>query len=421
MKTGYKQTEIGVIPEDWEVKTIKEISNPVRGGSPRPAGSPKYFNGDYIPWLTVAALTNIPEFQIFVSETEGYLTKEGSLHSRTLEKETLIIANSGATLGVAKLLAIKCCANDGIAALFDVDKNAEKRFVVYYINSLTKKLRTVVATGNGQPNLNTDLIGNIVIPFPPLPEQTAIAAALSDVDALMGELDKLIAKKRDIKQATMQQLLTGKKRLAGFSGEWEVKRLGDLFEITSSKRVFQSEWKSEGVPFYRARELAVLSEKGTVQNELFISHEMYDEFEKMYGIPQINDILVTGVGTLGKVYVVPDNQKFYFKDGNIIWFKISKTVRADFLKQLYLTPFITKQIDDSSSGTTVGTYTISGAKNTIIPFPTLEEQTAIATILSDMDAEINALQQKREKTAQLKQGMMQELLTGRIRLIGGNA
>ncbi len=82
--------------------------------------------------------------------------------------------------------------------------------------------------------------------LPPLPEQRAIAAALSDVDALLGGLDRLIAKKRDLKQAAMQQLLTGQTRLPGFHGEWEVKRLGDLFEITCSKRVFQSEWRSEG-------------------------------------------------------------------------------------------------------------------------------------------------------------------------------
>jgi type I restriction enzyme S subunit len=126
LRENYKITEVGVIPKDWEAKRVSDFSNPVRGGSPRPAGDPKYFNGSFIPWLTVAALTNIPLSQIYVSETESFLTKEGSLHSRILEKETLIIANSGATLGVAKLLAIKCCANDGIAALLDFDDKISK-------------------------------------------------------------------------------------------------------------------------------------------------------------------------------------------------------------------------------------------------------------------------------------------------------
>ena len=119
----YGTTEVGELPKDWNVATISELSNPVRGGSPRPAGDLRYFNGSFIPWLTVAALTNIPKSRITVTETATCLTEEGSLHSRILEKGTLIIANSGATLGVAKILGIRCCANDGIAALLRTCEN----------------------------------------------------------------------------------------------------------------------------------------------------------------------------------------------------------------------------------------------------------------------------------------------------------
>ena len=163
--------------------------------------------------------------------------------------------------------------------------------------------------------------------------------------------------------------------------EWDVKRLAELFEVTSSKRVFQSDWKSEGVPFYRARELVVLGDTGSVDNELFITQELYKTFTRSYGVPDTGDMLVTGVGTLGKVYVVSGDHEFYFKDGNIIWFKIGGRVSPEFLRQLYLTPLITKQISDNSAGTTVGTYTIINAKKTVIPFPPLPEQSAIATAL----------------------------------------
>lgn len=192
--------------------------------------------------------------------------------------------------------------------------------------------------------------------------------------------------------------------------DWQVKRLGELFEITSSKRVFQSEWKTEGIPFYRARELAILGESGYVNNELFISREMYETYRNIYGVPKIGDMLVTGVGTLGKVYVVSDDHKFYFKDGNIIWFQISGKVRSEFLKQLYLTELITKQISDASAGTTVGTYTISGAKKTAIPFPSLAEQEAIAEPLRDVDILIESLEQLIVKKRYVKYGTMQELL-----------
>jgi type I restriction enzyme S subunit len=146
LKRMYQQTKVGIIPEDWDVKRLGDLGSVVRGGSPRPAGDRRYFDGNFIPWLTVAALTNIPDYQLDVTETATCLTEEGSKHSRTLPAETLIIANSGATLGIAKLLKVTCCANDGIAAIIH-QHLGDKRFVSFYINSKTKKLREVVATG----------------------------------------------------------------------------------------------------------------------------------------------------------------------------------------------------------------------------------------------------------------------------------
>jgi type I restriction enzyme, S subunit len=168
--TTYKDSPLGKISNDWEVKRHNEISRVVRGGSPRPAGDPKYFKGSFIPWLTVASLTAISDAQTTVTETEGFLTEEGSKLSRKLEKGTLILANSGATLGVAKILGIQCCANDGIAAFIEWEENTiDKLYALYFLNTKTKYFRDVVAPGNGQPNLNTDLIGIEQICFPPLP------------------------------------------------------------------------------------------------------------------------------------------------------------------------------------------------------------------------------------------------------------
>ena len=265
--------------------------------------------------------------------------------------------------------------------------------------------------------INTRAYFDCPILIPPLEEQKVVAEALSDADALIEGLEKLIDKKRLIKQGAMQELLTGKRRLPGFSGEWDEKQLGEIFEITSSKRVFQNQWKPEGVPFFRAREIAELVEVGRVNNALFIDRSLYESFKASYGVPLVGDMLVTGVGTLGKAYVVKEGDEFYFKDGNIIWFKIHSKLCADFLQQLYLTPQIKEQITGGSSGTTVGTYTITAAKRTKIILPSISEQSAIATVLVDMDADISTYQAKLAKARQIKQGMMQELLTGRIRLV----
>lgn len=154
------------------------------------------------------------------------------------------------------------------------------------------------------------------------------------------------------------------------------KTFSDYFEITSSKRVFKSEWKLKGVPFYRAREIVKLSKYGYVENELFISDEMYDKYAAKYGVPKTGDILVTAVGTLGICYNVKANDKFYFKDGNIIWFKKKNEIDSRYVEYLFRSEDVIKQVN-GSVGAVVGTFTIEKAKKTKIPVPSLLEQQAI--------------------------------------------
>ncbi|MGB8658773.1 MAG: restriction endonuclease subunit S [Candidatus Zixiibacteriota bacterium] len=422
IKKGYKQTEVGVIPEDWEVKKIGKLSNVVRGGSPRPAGDPKYFNGNYISWLTVAALTNIPDSQIYVSETIGFLTEEGSKRSRTLDADTLIIANSGATLGVAKVLGIRCCANDGIAALVNVNPKIEKKYIAYYINTITKSLREVVATGNGQPNLNTELIGDISIPLPPTKaEQTAISNVLSDVDNLIGSLEKLIAKKRNIKQGAMQELLTGKKRLSGFSGKWEVKKLGDVVDIVPSG-IYGEEKPKEGLHPYRVATTAHIDENDAWNKKEMALRFFCREQIAQYS-PLIGDlIIVKSSGSAekiqsGKVGYVSQENVGSFLFSNFLMLLRPISIYPQFL-YYYLTSFNVKKLLPSLvEASTYPNIRIEEYLSLDIPFPPKEEQTAIANILSDMDTELEALEQKLDKYRMIKQGIMQELLTGKTRLI----
>jgi type I restriction enzyme S subunit len=419
VKPGYKQTEVGVIPDDWDVKPLGELGKFKNGIN---KGKEDFGHG--FPFINLMDVFGIPK----VSAS----TTELGLVNSTVAERKLYEMKAGDVLFVRSSVKPE---GVGLTTLIpeDLPETVFSGFLIRFRDTGSlycgfkehcfwdERFRSRLvsnSTVSANTNINQDALKRLQIAFPSrLSEQRAIAEALSDVDALLGSLDRLIAKKRDLKQAAMQQLLTGQTRLPGFHGEWAVKRLGDLFEITSSKRVFQSEWKSEGIPFYRARELAVLGETGRVDNELFITKSLYDSFRTAHGVPEVGDMLATGVGTLGKVYVVQDEEEFYFKDGNIIWFKIRGAVSAAFLRQLYLTKVVMKQITDGSAGTTVGTYTISGAKKTEIPFPPVPEQTAIAEVLTDMDAELAALEQRREKTRALKQAMMQELLTGKTRLI----
>ena len=201
--------------------------------------------------------------------------------------------------------------------------------------------------------------------------------------------------------------------------DWEVFELGQLYDITSSKRVFQKDWTSAGVPFYRAREIAVMSAGKTPEDDLFITREMFDTYTTQYGKIRENDVLITGVGTLGKVYVVKAKDEFYFKDGNIIWLQWKRKNSSLLLKLFFETNIVIDQIFGNSGGSTVATYTISNAKKTKIPLPpTIEEQQRIANALSDVDTLIANLEKLIAKKKNIKQGAMQQLLTGKKRLPG---
>jgi type I restriction enzyme, S subunit len=422
LKPSYKQTEVGAIPSDWEVKYLGELGMVVRGGSPRPAGDPRYFNGNYIPWLTVAALTNVPDHQLHIRETFGFLTEEGSKHSRTLESGTLIIANSGATLGVAKLLDITCCANDGIAAIVN-QRHGNKEFLCHYINTQTKRLRDDIATGNGQPNLNTAIIRGIPLPFPGDQEQSAIATALGDVDALLSALDARIAKQRDLKTAVMQQLLTGKTRLPGFDGAWETERLGDHVSFIRNGAYSRAEISIEDrTKYLHHGDIHTIADVFLHPKTASMPTLADDKAARLGRLADGDVIFVdatedlVGVGKSVEIANIGDAQ--VVAGLHTIAARFNKSVLADgFKAYLQFIPAFGKHLRSLAAGTKVFATNRAHIASAEIALPPINEQTAIAEVLSDMDAQLAALEQQRAKTALLKQSMMQELLTGRRRLV----
>lgn len=341
-----------------------------------------------------------------VTETSTGLTEEGANRSRTLAAGTLIVANSGATLGVAKILGIKCCANDGIAALQKVEKNVSAPYLAHYINTKTSYLRDVVATGNGQPNLNTGLISEFKVPLPHTkPEQEAIAKALSDADALIESLDQLIVKKCQIKQGTMQELLTGKRRLPGFSGEWELKRLGDICEIGMGRtppRLNSLFWGGG----HKWLSIADLKSKVVTESKEEITPLAAEEMQ----VVRKGTLLMSFKLSIGRLCFAGCD---LYTNEAICSFNQLKA-NSDFLY------YVLGRIDFSLYGKqAVKGYTLNkeSLKLVEVPLPSIQEQTAIASVLSDMDTELAALESRLAKARQIKQGMMQELLTGRIRLL----
>ena len=192
-------------------------------------------------------------------------------------------------------------------------------------------------------------------------------------------------------------------------------KLSELYDIGSSKRVFQSEWRESGVPFYRAREIAKLSDDGFVDNELFIDEKLYSEYVEKYGKPESGDVMVTGVGTLGVCYVVKPKDRFYFKDGNILWFK--QKAKDKILPEYLVKAFDSKEVKDfinkNSSGTTVGTFTIQTAKKMEISLPSLDEQKEIIDKVTRIELIIKQRKQELQLLDNLIKARFVEMFIGK--------
>lgn len=179
---------------------------------------------------------------------------------------------------------------------------------------------------------------------------------------------------------------------------WTWCRLGEICEVSSAKRVLQQDWKTSGIPFYRAREIAQLSNNETVKDDLFITSELYNELKQKYGVPIAGDLMVSAVGTIGKVYIVKDTDCFYYKDASVICFsKKEKSIDSLYLKLCCESDFLQEQMYSQSKGTTVDTITINKAQNYLIPLPPIFEQQKIVHSIQDFFGHIGILEHNKSE------------------------
>ena len=209
--TRFKLTEIGKVPAGWGALPLGTLCNVVRGSTPRPARDPRFFDGNHVPWITVGEVTR--DDCPFLEKTRTGLTREGARFSRYLDPGTVILTNSGATLGVPKLLKIGGCANDGIAAFLDVSTSLRPLFLYYALAAMTRTFQSRVARGVGQPNLNTSLIGRTVLPVPNRSEQGEIADVLFGCDRRVAVEFEFMQELTALKRGLMSVLLTGQLRV----------------------------------------------------------------------------------------------------------------------------------------------------------------------------------------------------------------
>ena len=414
---GYKQTEVGVIPEDWETDSMLNISRQImdyRGRTPKKLGMD--WGGGDIPALSAGNV----KMGIIDFNAECYFGSE-ALYRRWMtqgdvEKDDILFTTE-APLGNVALVPDdrKYILSQRTILLQLCQERASSRYLFQMLLSDGfQRMLADYSSGSTAKGIQRKKFEQLRVPIPPPQEQLAIAEALSDVDALLGGLDRLIAKKRDLKQAAMQQLLTGQTRLSGFRGEWVRKPIKAIVEtpVTDGPHLTPN-FLADGIPFLSVNNL--IDNRVDLSDLRYISQWDHEEFSKKCK-PHKNDILLGKAASVGKVAIVDFDLEFN------IWSPIALIrVRAEYSPQFVFYQLqgadLTKQIALLTNSSSQGNIGMGDIERLMLRIPLLPEQNAIANILSNMDAELAALEARRDKTRALKQGMMQELLTGRIRLV----
>lgn len=398
-----------------EMVELGSVTQWLSGGTPSRANE-DYWKGD-IPWISASTLQTAEVF-----DSDQRVTAEAvAAGSKMAPISSTLLLVRGSALHNEIRAALVCkpvCFNQDVKALIP-NRHVYPKYLTYSILGREGELLLLVSSaGNTAGVLDTKLVQSFKIWLPELKEQRAIATALLDVDALLDGLTRLIAKKRDLKQATMQQLLTGETRLPGFSGEWQVKRLGETAVLKARigwQGLTTAEYLETG-DFYLVTGTDFQDGYIDWEHCHYVDESRYNQDKYIQLRP--HDVLVTKDGTIGKVALVPCLPgPATLNSGVFVIRPVAEAFHPDFFYYVLCSRVFKEFLDQLCAGSTIShLYQKDFVGFAYKTPPTLEEQTAIATVLSDMDAELAVLEARLTKTRALKRAMMSELLTGKTRL-----
>lgn len=423
VRPKYRQTEVGVIPEDWEAPQLGQLRPFVTSGS---RGWASFYSehGDLF-----VRISNLSRETIYLDLNDCKFVRvplgasEG-IRTQLAENDVLIsiTADIGIVGYVDASVPSPAYINQHIALVrFDPSK-VSGRFISYFLASEhpQKLFRATTDTG-AKAGMSLGAVQKIRTALPPLSEQCAIAVALGDVDALLEGLTRLIAKKHDLKQAVMQQLLTGQTRLSGFRGKWGVKRLGDHVEFLRNGANSRAELEQDGpVKYLHYGNIhACTSVRLTPDALPSLPSEKAATLDRLHdGDLVLVDASEDLIGVTKSVEICDVGNTALVAGLHTIAARFDKRILADgFKAYLQFCPEFAEHLRRLAAGTKVYATNRAHIDSVEMHLPEVDEQTAIAAVLSDMDAELVALEARRDKTRALKQVMMQELLTGKTRLV----
>lgn len=410
---GYKQTEFGPIPSDWGVCTFQNVLTTFSSGATPYRGIPEYYKGN-VRWISSGELNYNKIF-----DTIEHISQQAvrNTNLRVHQSGTFLMAITGleaeGTRGRCAFVGAPATTNQSCLAINGTERMCTE-YLFWFYRMWGQYLAFKYCQGTKQQSYTANIVKNLPIYGPKdIAEQKAIAEALGDIDGLIAALDKKIAKKRLIKQGAMAQLLTGKKRLPGFSDPWVEKRLGDMGHLMNGY-TFKSE------TYNLAGEFKIITIANVQSGYLMINAcnriiELPVDIQPHQMLKK-GDILISMTGNVGRTCVV--NQTKCLLNQRVGKFDIDKDfISSQFLFELLKNEHFENAMIDAGQGAAQANIGKNDIENYKCYVPRNKaEQKAIATILNDMDKEIDDLEAQRDKYRLLKSGMMQKLLTGQIRL-----
>ena len=341
--------------QGWEIKKLGEVCEVLNGYAFK---SELYTNEG----VRVMRITNVQKGYIVDNDPKFYSEQDmAPIQQYLLRENDLLMSLTGnvGRVGILQKDMLPAALNQRVACLRIKDSSLFNNYLFHLLNSNRFESDAIFsATGIAQKNMSTEWLKKYHIPIPPVPEQEKIVAEL---DCLSGVIEK---KKQQLKEldALSESIFYSMfgDPITNEKG-WKVDRLGNLCEISSSKRIYAHEYCENGVPFYRGKEISEKSKGNDISVELYISEERYSELKNKFGVPQIGDILLTAVGTIGNIWVVDSNTPFYFKDGNVLWLQAKENINPIYFKAL-LYNLIDKYKESMANGCAYNALTIVNLK-----------------------------------------------------------
>lgn len=391
------------IPNGWEVKKLGEIGNFLKGKGIKK--DELCDNG--LPCVIYGQIYTSYDF--YTDKFTSFIPINLKPYTTEIYQNDILFAGSGETkeeIGKSIAYIGKECAYAGGDIIILRQDKVISIFITYYLNSIGRKHLNRLGQGDSVVHIYKSILESVKIPVPPLAEQEKIAEILSLWDKAIEQTKELIAYKEKQKKGLMQNLLTGKKRLPGFTDKWKTVKLGEVFDIQMCRRIYKDQTNSiGGIPFYKIGTMGKIA-------DAFIDEQLFNTYKNKYNYPLNGETLITCSGTIGKCYQY-NGEKAYYQDSNIVWLRTKNKYKIN-LNYIFIVVSNIKW--NSVEKTTITRLYTPTLKKAEIFLPPLDEQKAIADILCKADEEIELLNKQLDLYTEQKKGLMQNLLTGKVRV-----